>query len=356
MRKIVVLVICLVGFGVQSQVMRDTLLVAYTPAAPFIVEDGKKLQGLNVWLWRQIAKDLELEFKLVPMDFSDMLDSLQTGGIDLSINPLTITSDRSRDMEFTHSFFASNATAVIAEVSSLRKFTDFVKGFLNLNFLRGLFVLLVIIFVFGLLGWLFERKANPETFRYSSRGIWDGVWWSAVTLTTVGYGDKAPKTKFGKISALLLMFGGLLFISGLTASIASSLTVNQLSNNPEGFNEFKEKHVGTVVNSGTRAFLSEHFFKNVKTYNGAIDGLHGLRKGEIEAFLYDEPILKYRIQNDSSLNNLELLPLKFDVQLYAFALPKTHVALEQLISQRILDIKETNEWEVLLNEYGLAEL
>lgn len=355
MRKTFILIICFVCFVAQSQVVRDTLLVAYTPAAPFIVEEGPKLQGLNVWLWRQIAEDLELAYKLVPMDFSDMLDSLRTGGIDLSINPLTITSDRSREMEFTHSFFASNATAAVAEVSSLKKFMDFLKGFFNLNFLRGLFVLVLIIFIFGLLGWLLERSANPETFRYGPRGIWDGVWWSAVTLTTVGYGDKAPKTKLGKISALMLMFGGLLFISGLTASIASSLTVNQLTNNPEGFNEFKERRVGTVSNSGTRTFLSEHFFKNVKTYEGASNGLQGLKKGEIEAFLYDEPILKYQIQKDSSLNSLELLPLKFDVQFYAFALPKTHTALEQLISQRILDIKETKEWEVVLNEFGLSE-
>ena len=130
MRKTFTLIICLVSFITQSQGIRDTLLVAYTPAAPFIVEDGPKLQGLNVWLWRQIAEDLELAYKLVPMDFSNMLDSLRTGGIDLSINPLSITSDRSREMEFTHSFFASNATAVVAEVSSLKKFIYFLKGFL----------------------------------------------------------------------------------------------------------------------------------------------------------------------------------------------------------------------------------
>ena len=356
MRKLLIIITFLVGFVMQSQVLRDTLLVGYTPAAPFIVKEGKNLEGLNIWLWKQVAKDLELQYTLVPMNFSDMLDSLKTGGLDLSINPLTITSDRSRKMEFTHSFFASNATVVIAEVSSFKKFMDFLQGFFSLNFFRGLLVLALIIFGFGLLSWLLERKENPESFRYGPKGIWDGIWWSAVTLTTVGYGDKAPKTKFGKISALLLMFGGLLFISGLTASIASSLTVNQLTNNPEGFNEFKGRRVGTVAKSGTRTFLSEHFFKNVKTYDGAVDGLKDLKKGKIEAFLYDEPILKYRIQNDSSLNSLELLPLKFDVQFYAFGLPKTHTALEQLISQRILEIKDTKEWEVVLNEFGLAEL
>lgn len=356
MRKSVTLILCLICFTVKSQVERDTLLVGYTPAAPFIVKEGKNLQGLNIWLWKQVAADLELDYKLVPMGFSAMLDSLETGGIDLSINPLTITSERSKKMEFTHSFFASNATVVVNKVSSFQKFMIFLKGFFSLNFLRGLMVLVLIISIFGLLGWWFERRENPENFRPGPRGIWDGIWWSAVTLTTVGYGDKAPKTKLGKISALVLMFGGLLFISGLTASIASNLTVNQLMNNPDGFNEFKERKVGTVNDSGTRTFLAEHFFRNIKTYSGATEGLRGLKKGEIQAFLYDAPILKYRIQNDSSLQSLELLPLKFDVQFYGFALPKTHTDLEQAISQRILDIKETNEWEVVLNEFGLVEL
>lgn len=356
MRKIIYVILILFSTLLQSQIIRDTLLVGYTQAAPFIVQDGEHLDGLNIWLWEQVAKDLKLNYRMVPMHFPDMLDSLKTGGIDLSINPLTITSDRSKQMEFTHSFFASNATAVVARVSSFEKLVIFLKGFFNINFIGGLLLLLFIIFSFGILGWFFERKENPETFRYGARGIWDGVWWSAVTLTTVGYGDKSPTTKMGKLSALVLMFGGLLFISGLTASIASSLTVNQLSNNPEGFNEFKERKVGTINKSGTEVFLTEHFFKNISTYSTVIDGLKDLKKGRIEAFLYDEPILKYRIQKDSSLHSLEIIPLQFDVQFYAFALPKSHTLLEQQISQQILNIKETKEWEIVLMEYGLSEL
>lgn len=356
MRKTLFILLILFYSGLFGQTERDTLLVGYTPAAPFLVQEGESLEGLNVWLWKNVAKDLKINYRLLPMNFTDMLDSLKTGGIDLSINPLTITSERSKEMEFTHSFFVSNATAVVAQVSSFEKLSIFLKGFFNLNFIKGLLVLLFIIFSFGLLGWLFERKENPETFRYGPKGIWDGVWWSAVTLTTVGYGDKSPKTKMGKVSALVLMFGGLLFISGLTASIASSLTVNQLTNNPEGFNEFKERKVGTINESGTEVFLTEHFFKDIVSYSTVVDGLKDVQKGKISAFLYDEPILRYRMQKDSSLQNLEIVPLQFDVQFYAFALPKTHTLLEQQISQQILNIKETKEWEIVLLEYGLSEL
>lgn len=355
MRNFLFLSILLFGLSINAQVGRDTLLVGYTPAAPFILENGNTLDGINLWLWKRVSRELDLPYKLVPMNFSDMLDSLKNGGIDVSINPLTITSARSKEMEFTHSFFASNATIAVDKVSSLKKLTTFLEGFFNLNFLRGLLLLLLIILIFGILSWYFEKKENQEHFRPGYRGIWDGLWWSAVTLTTVGYGDKAPKTRMGKMSALVLMFGGLLFISGLTASIASSLTINQLSNNPEGFNEFKERKVGTISKSGTRTFLNEHFFKNVQTYNGVVPGLMDLKAGKIEAFIYDEPILRYRIQKDSTFTELKLLPIKFDVQFYAFGLPKNRTILEQQISQSILEIMETEEWEFVLNEYGLTE-
>lgn len=340
----------------KQNTVTDTLLVGYTTAPPFIVQNNETLEGINIWLWQRVAHDLGLRYKMVPMSFSTMLDSLETGGVDLSINPLTITSERNRKMLFTDSFYASNSTIAVADVSAFQKFIQFVKGFLNQNFLKGLLVLLFIIFLFGLIGWYFERKVNEEHFRLGYRGIWDGMWWSAVTLTTVGYGDKAPKTRMGKISALVLMFGGLLFISGLTASIASSLTITQLNSNPDGFNEFKQRPVGTINSSSANQFLKEHFFKEIQTYDGVVLGLKALKNGEVDAFMYDEPILKYRIQEDSTLNMLQILPVKFDVQFYAFGMAKHQTELEQAVSQRILEIMETQEWEVVLNEFGLTEL
>ncbi|MFH6603965.1 transporter substrate-binding domain-containing protein [Maribacter algicola] len=358
MKKIILLFTLFFLFAekASSQAINDTLVVGYTTAPPFIVQNGENLEGINIWLWNRVAKDLKLNYRLVEMEFTEMLDSLKNGAIDISINPLTITSERHKRMDFTDSFYASNSTIAVAEISSFQKFISFIRGFFSANFIKGMMVLLLIIFLFGLVGWYFERKKNPEQFRTGRKGIWDGLWWSAVTLTTVGYGDKAPRTRWGKVAALVLMFGGLLFISGLTASIASSLTVNQLNNNPDGFNAFKEREVGTIKNSSTLGFLKSHFFKNLKEFDGVQEGLAALNNNQVEAFIYDEPILKYRIAQDSILQKISILPIKFDVQFYAFGVAKARPLLESTISQRILEITETNEWQVVLNEYGLTEL
>ena len=346
---------CIFTFHILAQDSIPSLKVGYTLAAPFIIENNGHLEGINMWLWNKVAEDLQLDYELVPMPFSAMLDSLRAGSIDVSINPLTITSQRSKEMEFTHSFYASHSTIVVGKQSSFQKLRQFVTSFFQVNFLRGFLVLLVILVFFGILAWLFERKANAMDFRPGYKGLFDGLWWSVVTLTTVGYGDKSPKTRMGKITALGLMFCGLLFVSGLTASIASSLTVDRLTNESTNFRDFKERSVGTISNSGAEDFLRVRFFKNVKTYDGVLPGLQSLDKGQIDAFIYDAPILQYRIQKDSSLQDLEVLPLKFDVQFYAFGIKKDAVELEQAISQRILEIVETQQWQVVLHEYSLTE-
>ncbi len=51
----------------------------------------------------------------------------------------------------------------------------------------------------------------------------DAVYWSIVTITTVGYGDMVPVTWAGRAVAVVLMLGGIAFFSGVTANLASFL-------------------------------------------------------------------------------------------------------------------------------------
>ena len=66
--------------------------------------------------------------------------------------------------------------------------------------------------------YLFERHAPHSNIHT----LGDSVWWSLVTVTTVGYGDFFPVTTGGRITACFIMATGLLTLAVLTAQVASS--------------------------------------------------------------------------------------------------------------------------------------
>ena len=76
---------------------------------------------------------------------------------------------------------------------------------------------LFILFAGATLGLLAERQndgANIDSF-----GI--AVWWSAVTISTVGYGDFYPTTTAGRAVASALMLFGIAALSVVTASLGA---------------------------------------------------------------------------------------------------------------------------------------
>jgi polar amino acid transport system substrate-binding protein len=56
----------------------------------------------------------------------------------------------------------------------------------------------------------------------------EGIYWAVVTMTTVGYGDKAPKTPIGRFIAVLWMLGGLALISLLSTSLVARMTADRV--------------------------------------------------------------------------------------------------------------------------------
>jgi voltage-gated potassium channel len=60
-----------------------------------------------------------------------------------------------------------------------------------------------------------------------SRSLWDGVWWAFATMSTVGYGDLAPKTVVGRADALALMVIGIGFFALLTGAIAQRFLASE---------------------------------------------------------------------------------------------------------------------------------
>jgi ABC-type amino acid transport substrate-binding protein len=206
--------------------------------------------------------------------------------------------------------------------------------------------------IFGLIIWVFERKKNPH-FEQGAPGLFSGLWFSAVTMTTVGYGDKAPVTTAGKITTLIWMFTALIIISGFTASIAASLTVGQLGSEVNSMADLRKLNIGTIEKSSSEGFLSKKQM-NLQTFQSVQEGLKAVSSGQIEAFVYDEPLIRFRLQENNDYNNLQVLPFTFKRQYYSLGFPKHSIWLDQL-NPKLISLIGSKNWQDKVKQYGLLE-
>lgn len=83
-----------------------------------------------------------------------------------------------------------------------------------INILKISTVTLLTVFCGSFFFFVFESETNQfvDTF-------FDAVWWSVVTLTSLGYGDIYPVTTEGRVVGMFLMFFGIILIGVIAGSV-----------------------------------------------------------------------------------------------------------------------------------------
>lgn len=353
MRFLFIVITLLTSLIGQKTFAQDSLKVGYVNSAPFIYEENNTLQGPISWLWYNVVEDNNFHCEYVHLESNELLSKLNEGEIDLALYPLTITSGRSKLIDFSVPFYLAHSGLVTREDSNWEKLIRFAESFFSLNFFRALGSLTLILLIFGFLTWRFERNENTEEFGNGIKGLWSGFWWAAVTMTTVGYGDKSPRTTGGRLIALIWMFTAVIIISSLTASITSSLTVTELESSANEIDSFKKRKLATVESSSTHQWMKDNFFNHTILYEKKEDLLSSLANKDVDAVAYDLPLLKEMVKNDTVFE-YKILSLTYNPQYYAIGMkPNINDELQSRINTTMLRHTESLEWKVVLAEYGL---
>lgn len=333
-----------------SQTEKKHIVVGTKIAEPFVLKNNAgEWKGLSFELWNRISRELDFSYEVKSYNLEDLLKAVANREIDIAVSPLTVTSEREKLFDFTHSYFTTGLSIALKNKQE-SSFIHTISKIFSTQFLNIILVMMLVLFVVGFLVWLFERNKNISQFGDGmTKGLGSSFWWAAVTMTTVGYGDKAPKTVGGRLIALIWMFAGLVMISGFTAAITSALTIDQLDEDIKSVNDLYDVRVGTVNGSSSEEYLNQNGVSYIKFAN-LDEGIDLLKNDKIDAFVYDAPILKFHIKSKNISNEIKIMPVILDPINYAFALP-SNSPLRETINRVLLKEIDQIEWTNIINTY-----
>lgn len=346
---------CLTGvvvalvISVPSLATAAPLRVGVAGSAPFVVREDADISGISVEVWREVARSQNIEYELIPQSsVANAIEVVAQGELDLLIGPITITAQRLQTVEFTQPYFSTQiAVLTIADDPTL---WSRVQPFFQTAVFTSVGVLVILMFVVGNLVWLAERDENSEQFpKNYLHGVGNGMWFALVTLTTVGYGDRAPVTRLGRFIAGTWMVLALVTVSSLTAGLASAITIALSGGSTERFSsttDLENARLATVGGSSSVP-VAQKYSNRVQQVPTLADAVELLSNDKTDAVVFDRPAMKYYLNQNPELN-MKITELSLGTELYGFVLPIDSPLTKQLNIQ-LRRMSEDSSLEQIVN-------
>ena len=333
---------------VQSLEKHAPFRVGVFNMPPFAFRSGGgQWSGLAVTLFQHIANSSGLRYSLTEFkDMSDAINAVENNTIDFAAIAVDPTPEFELTMNFTNAFELSGTSIAIAKHTHL-PLLNLIESIWQSIIPRFIGLVLFSLIIFGVIVGLVERKKNTSQF---GGGFWstigEGVWWSSATISTVGYGDRVPKTKRGRFAGGLWMLIAFAFTSLLAGLLSSVLTVARINSEIHTPTDLLRLKCGAVLNSA--AFVDGANMKyDMTPYASMDDCLRALDRGQIGAVLGESVRLRW-LMNQPQWQNLIMLPSPI-VTLYSVFPVSSEVDPQTLdvINYHLLKITDSKEWEAM---------
>lgn len=333
MKRILLVILAICHITNSQPILVD---VHHFPPCVIIEED--KITGFDIELFETITNNLDIKYEYVTTpQFKDIFTNLQTSQADAAIAAITITSEREKNIDFSHPYLESGLSILICNETNVNVLKVIFK-YLTTAF-RPLLVFFIYVLISAILIWFIEI-GNDSFSDNIWKGIGDGIYWTVTTMTTVGYGDKTPRKPIGKVFAMINMFIGIGIIYPFFIAQMSQIFVQQHDTvNIQSIDDLEGKKVAVVEGTTSVDALR---LKNIKlTECKKIDDCYTkLKEKEVLAVVNDMPALKYFVKNNEGY---KIVGEMFDNQDYGIAFPENSKLREQF-NIELLRLMKTNKY------------
>jgi ABC-type amino acid transport substrate-binding protein len=309
--------------------------------------------GASVDLWRRVAEKINRPYQLKLVgSMEEVLSGVQNGTYDVAIGDVTITADRLKRVDFTYPAHRSGDAAVFAkQTGTMAALSQYGEALSDLGpLLAGILLFLA---VTGIIMWWFERArpGGPPSDPQSTVTSWhEGIYWAVVTMTTVGYGDKTPKTAAGRAIAMIWMVASLVIVSLLTTALIAHITVNQVQGGvgETQLSDLSGKKLAAVNQSSGAEYLDDQHFAYQK-FASLTAALDALAARKVDAVVNSVGALQYQVSlrySDNIAPPNGLLARGY----IGFVLPKNS-PLRDALDPALVIVTSSPEWRSVEDTY-----
>jgi len=196
----------------------------------------------------------------------------------------------------------------------------------------------------GMLMWRFEHRTEPYFDHSAKKAMFPAFWWALNLVVNGGFEERVPRTFMGRILGTVLVVSSLFVVSVFVAQITSKLTVQAISTSINSVNDLYQKNVGTINNSTAAIYLDGRDL-NYMGYNDPETMLAAYEEGELDAVVFDAPILAY-YANKETTRPAHMAGPVFKRESYGIALPNGSPLAED-INRALLNLREDGSYKKL---------
>lgn len=328
---------------------KDTLSIAVYNSPPFGMQTNSgNVGGLMVELWEDIADELNMPYKYQLTDMNGLISGLQNKKFDVGLGAISITPKRERLVDFTH---AVNPSGTGIAVSKSKYSTSFFQKWIPIlmDLLGLIAILLVMLFSSAIIVYWVEKKfSKEEPHERMIKNISDGLWWSAVTMTTVGYGDKVPGSRIGRVLGIIWIFTSIIFFSLFTANASSKLSNSKEQSGINSLDELRYAKVVAVAKSSGEEFLIRENIAYTTKQN-IDEAIKSVISGEFDAVVSNVPVLKYH--NKTNFRDELLISDNFLMRNNMGIALQEESKLKELIDMVLLQKISEPKWQSAVYKY-----